>query len=52
LDSGAGASVWPKKLAHDAPLLKKAEGLRLIAANGTEIANYGRCDQIPRHQVR
>ena len=42
LDSGAGASVWPRKLQKDVPLLKKADGMRLIAANGTEIANYGR----------
>jgi hypothetical protein len=42
LDSGAGARVWPKRLQTDVPLLQKVEGLRLIAANGTEIANYGR----------
>ena len=42
LDSGAGASVWPNKLHRKEPLLTQAEGMRLIAANGTEIANYGR----------
>jgi hypothetical protein len=44
LDSGAGASVWPKSLLAGIPMLPKAKGLRLIAANGSEIRNYGRAD--------
>jgi hypothetical protein len=42
LDSGAGASVWPHAMQPEVPRLKSVAGLRLIAANGTEIANYGR----------
>jgi hypothetical protein len=42
LDSGAGASVWPHAMQPEVPRLKSTAGLRLIAANGTEIANYGR----------
>ena len=42
LDSGAGASVWPYAMLPEMPRLKSTAGLRLIAANGTEIANYGR----------
>ena len=42
LDIGAGASVWPHAMHPEVPRLKSTAGLRLIAANGTEIANYGR----------
>jgi len=42
LDSGAGASVWPERERRDVPMLPKREGLRMCAANGTEIKNFGR----------
>jgi hypothetical protein len=42
LDSGAGASVMPHTLCPEVPRSRPAARLRLIAANGTEIANYGR----------
>jgi hypothetical protein len=41
LDSGAGVSVWPKKLKKELPTLPKQEGLNMIAANGTKIENFG-----------
>ena len=56
LDTGAGASVWPKGLLPEVPLTAKASGLRLVAANGTPITTYGqavikfrgiRCDKRP-----
>jgi len=42
LDSGAGVHVWPRSRLPEVPLLPKADGLRMIAANGSEIKNYGR----------
>ena len=41
LDSGAGVSVWPIKRAKEGKLLPKKKGLKMIAANGTEIRNEG-----------
>ena len=41
LDSGAGVSVWPKDKLKSVKLLPKQHGLRMIAANGTEIRNEG-----------
>jgi hypothetical protein len=42
LDSGAGVNVWPKSLHVPGRNLPKKEGLRMCAANGTEIPNLGR----------
>ena len=42
LDSGAGASVWPARERLHVPLLPRKPGLRMCAANGSEINNYGR----------
>ena len=42
LDSGAGVHVWPKNQLKEVPLLPRKPGLRMSAANGTEIANLGR----------
>jgi hypothetical protein len=41
LDSGAAVSVWPKALQPEVPLRPKKTGIRMIAANGTEIVNLG-----------
>ena len=41
LDSGAGVSVWPRRLKTNLKTLPKMEGLNLIAANGTKIENFG-----------
>ena len=41
LDSGAGVSVWPKSQLQSVPMLPKQKGLRMVAANGTEIKNEG-----------
>ena len=41
LDSGAGVSVWPKGKMKEVKLLPKQKGLRMKAANGTEIVNEG-----------
>jgi len=41
LDSGAGVCVWPQDWKIDAPMEPKVPGLRMVAANGTEIANLG-----------
>ncbi len=41
LDSGAGVSVWPKGKAKEVPMRPKLPGLRMWAANGTEIKNIG-----------
>jgi hypothetical protein len=41
LDSGAGVSVWPKKLKEGLKTLPKKAGLNMIAANGTKIENFG-----------
>ena len=45
MDSGAGCSVWPKGLtAGQSKLEPPKPGMRMSAANGTEIKNYGqRC---------
>ena len=42
LDSGAGASVWPEKEREQVPMMPRNPGLRMCAANGTEIKNFGR----------
>jgi hypothetical protein len=42
LDSGAGVNVWPKSSHVPGRNLAKKEGLRMCAANGTEIPNLGR----------
>ena len=43
LDSGAGCNVWPKsKRVKGAVMMPRNEALRMIAANGTPIENYGR----------
>jgi hypothetical protein len=42
LDSGAGVSVWPQKLKKNLKMLPKDDSLRMIAANGTPIQNYGK----------
>ena len=41
LDSGASVSVWPRALLPVATMEPKKEGLRMVAANGTPIKNYG-----------
>ena len=41
LDSGASVSVWPKSLLPTVKMEPKKEGLRMVAANGTPIKNYG-----------
>jgi hypothetical protein len=41
LDSGAGVSVWPKKLKTELKTLPKKDGLNMVAANGTKIENFG-----------
>jgi hypothetical protein len=42
LDSGAGCNVWPRGLQSGAELRAKKDGMRMVAANGTDIKNYGR----------
>ena len=42
LDSGAGVNVWPKGKMQDVKMMPKRMGLKMCAANGTEIPNYGR----------
>ena len=42
LDSGAGVNVWPKNKLPSVPMMAKKSDLRMIAANGSEIRNYGR----------
>jgi hypothetical protein len=42
LDSGAGVNVWPKSSHVPGRNLPKKEGLRMCAANGSEILNLGR----------
>ena len=42
LDSGAGVNVWPRGRREDIPMMPKRSGLRMCAANGTEIQNLGR----------
>ena len=41
LDSGAGVSVWPVGQLKNIPMQPKKTGLRMVAANGTEIKNLG-----------
>ena len=41
LDSGAGVSVWPRKMKENLKTLPKKKGLSMVAANGTKIENYG-----------
>ena len=41
IDSGAGVSVWPKGKLKEVKMLPKQKGLRMKAANGTEIVNEG-----------
>ena len=41
LDSGASVSVWPRVLLPKVKMEPKKEGLRMVAANGTPIKNYG-----------
>ena len=42
LDSGAGVNVWPMDKLPSVPMMAKKSDLRMIAANGSEIRNYGR----------
>ena len=42
LDSGAGCHVWPHGRLREIPMRPKNPSLRMTAANGTEIANYGK----------
>lgn len=42
LDSGAGVNVWPKNMHVPGKEFPRKEGLRMCAANGSEIAHYGR----------
>ena len=42
LDSGAGCNVWPHGKLTEIPMRPKNPGLKMIAANGTEIRSYGR----------
>ena len=55
LDSGAGCNVWPRGLAAGLePLMAKKPSMRMVAANGSEIENFGqrvvkfRCIEAPR----
>ena len=41
LDSGAGVNVWPQGKLKEIPMRPKKPGLRMCAANGTEIQNHG-----------
>ena len=41
LDSGAGVNVWPEGMLKDIPLQPPEPGLKMTAANGTEIPNLG-----------
>lgn len=41
LDSGAGVNVWPRNTLREVPMKPKAKGLKMVAANGSEITNYG-----------
>ena len=41
IDSGAGVSVWPKKFGEDGRPAPGKDRVRLEAANGTEIRQYG-----------
>ncbi len=49
LVSGAACSVWPSGLLPSVPLRPKKAGIKMIAANGTEIQNLGsETDQVSR----
>ena len=49
LDSGAGVSVWPKEMAdYASEMLPKKPNLKMIAAKGTPIENYGRAKVVLR----
>ena len=41
LDSGAGVNVWPRHIHVPGRSLPKKRGLRMCAADGTEIDNLG-----------
>ena len=41
LDSGAGVNVWPKNKMLGVEIMPKRRGLRMVAANGTDIENFG-----------
>ena len=41
LDSGAGVSVRPKTFTKEVRMMPKKAGLKMVAANGTEIENVG-----------
>ena len=41
LDSGEGVNVWPEDMLKDIPLRPPEPGLKMTAANGTEIPNLG-----------
>jgi hypothetical protein len=41
MDSGSGVSDWQKELLKDVPMGPCNEGLRMRAANGTPMANFG-----------
>ena len=41
LDSGVGVNVWPENLLPEVPLNPPEAGLRMTAANGTEIPSRG-----------
>ena len=41
LDSGAGVNVWPKEKFKEIKLMPKVKDLKMVAANGTDIGNYG-----------
>ena len=41
LDSGAGVNVWPEHMLPDVPMRAPEPGLRMTAANGTEIPSKG-----------
>ena len=41
LDSGAGVSVWPADKLPEVSMTAKKPGLRMVAANGTDMKNYG-----------
>ena len=41
LDSGAGVSVWPKKLKTELKTMPAKKGMHMVAANGTKIENFG-----------
>ena len=41
VDSGAGVSVWPKNKMPELRLESKQKGLKMVAANGSAIENFG-----------